>query len=167
MPVAFETPAGIIQTVFAEDTKGAAAKVAKLLAEQEQKFPFEPSKPFNVGVEVELRFVRKADDSAVSVKIAPDDPNAIVVKISEEDALRNHPWTYRELCSALRRIPAFKENRTFHQIRRKLEDDARYCRTRLLDPRNNKSSKQKFYNPNIVGEIVKHYPSVKTSDQTK
>lgn len=43
MPVAFETPDGVIQTVFSGDTKGAAGKVAKLLADQERKFPFEPS----------------------------------------------------------------------------------------------------------------------------
>jgi hypothetical protein len=158
MPVAFETPAGIIQTVFAEDTKGAAAKVAKLLTEQEQKFPFEPTKPYNVGVEVELRFVRKADDRAVPIKISPNDPNAIAVTISEEDALKNYPWAYRDLCHALRKMPNFKENELFHRVRKPLEDDARYCRVRQLDPRNKKSSKQRFYNPNIVSEIVKHYP---------
>jgi len=157
MPVAFETPAGIIQTVFAEDTKGAAAKVAKLLIDQEEKFPFEASKPYNVGVEVEVKFVRKTGDSAVPIKISPNDPNAISVTISEEDALRNYPWAYRDLCRALRKLPNFKENDLFHRVRKSLEDDTRYCRVRQLDPRNKKSSKQRFYNPNIVSEIVKHY----------
>jgi hypothetical protein len=157
MPVAFETPAGTIQTVFASDTKGAAAKVAKLLAERELQFPFEANKPYNVGVEVELKFVRRADDRSMPIKIAPHDPNAIAVTISEEDALRNYPWAYRDLCRALRKQPNFKENELFHKIRKPLEEDARYCRVRQLDPRNKKSSKQRFYNPNIVGEIVKHY----------
>jgi hypothetical protein len=159
MPVAFETPAGMIQTVFANDTKGAAAKVAKLLTERAQQFPFEAGKAFNVGVEVELRFVRKADDRAMAIKIAPHDPDAIAVTISEEDALRNYPWAYRDLCRALRKQPNFKENDLFHKVRKPLEEDARYCRVRQLDPRNKKSTKQKFYNPSIVSEIVKHYPA--------
>jgi len=38
-----------------------------------------------------------------------------------------------------------------------VEDDPRFCRVRLLDPRNKKSSKQWFYSPAILDEIVKHY----------
>src|SRR5258708_11950008 len=62
MPFAFESPAGIIQTVFADDAKGPTAKLQKLLTDTKQAFPFDAAKPFNVGVEVELRFVRKAID---------------------------------------------------------------------------------------------------------
>ena len=71
MPVAFETPAGVIQTIFEDGTRGAAGKVMKLLADQERKFPFEAAKPYNVGVEVELKFVRKAEPSATPVVIVP------------------------------------------------------------------------------------------------
>jgi hypothetical protein len=159
MPVAFETPAGIIQTVFSGDTKGPAGKVAKLLADQERKYPFEPTKPFSVGVEVELKFVRKPDATALPMIFSPNDPNAIAVKIMEEDLLEKYPWDYRQLCVALRKAPSFKENQRFHTLRKPLEEDPRFCRVRQLNPRNKKSSKQKFYNPNIVAEIVKHYPA--------
>jgi EC042_2821-lke REase len=101
MPFAFETPAGVIQTVFADDTKGAAGKVARLLAEQEDTFPFDASKAYNVGVEVELRFIRKANDSAVAVKITPSDPNALPVTIKEEDILKTYQWKYEDLRHAL------------------------------------------------------------------
>ncbi|QOZ48464.1 DUF3644 domain-containing protein [Bradyrhizobium sp. CCBAU 53340] len=157
MPVAFETPAGVIQTVFNDDTKGAAGKLAKLLADQERKFPFEAAKPFNVGVEVELKFVRNANAQAIPVIVSPNDPNAIRVTLSEEDMLKRYPWDYRTLCKALRKTPNFKENERFHKLRRPLEDDPRLCRVRLLDPRNKKSSKQRFYSPAILDEIVKHY----------
>lgn len=50
LPVAFETPLGTLKTVFAENAKGAAGRLAKLLAEQELAFPFDPMKPYNVGV---------------------------------------------------------------------------------------------------------------------
>ncbi len=72
---------------------------------------------------------------------------------------KTYPWDYRELCKALRKTPNFKENQRFHTVRKPLEDDPRFCRTRQLNPRNNKSSKQKFYSPNIVAEIMKHYPA--------
>ncbi|MCP1974276.1 DUF3644 domain-containing protein [Bradyrhizobium elkanii] len=157
MPVAFETPAGVIQTVFGDDTKGAAGKVEKLLADQEEKFPFDAAKPFNVGVEVELRFVRKANAQAIPIIVDPKDPNAIRVTLTEEDVLKRYPWDYRQLCRAMRKVPSFKENARFHSLRKPLEDDPRFCRVRLLDPRNNKSSKQRFYNPIIYDEIAKHY----------
>lgn len=157
MPVAFETPDGVIQTVFSGDTKGAAGKVAKLLADQERKFPFEPSKPYSVGIEVELKFVRKAGADALPMIYSPNDPNAIAVSLTEEDVLKNYPWDYRQLCEALRKTPQFKENQFFHTVRKPLEDDPRFCRLRQLNPRNKKSSKQRFYNPNIVAEIMKHY----------
>ncbi|QPF91469.1 DUF3644 domain-containing protein [Bradyrhizobium commune] len=157
MPVAFETPAGVIQTVFGDDTKGAAGKVAKLLADQERKFPFEAAKPFNVGVEVELKFVRNANAQAIPVMVSPNDPNAIRIMLTEEDILKRYPWDYRTLCKALKETPKFKENAEFHRLRKPLEDDPRFCRVRLLDPRNNKSSKQRFYSPTILAELVKHY----------
>jgi Protein of unknown function (DUF3644)/EC042_2821-lke REase len=158
MPFAFETPAGVIQTVFADDTKGAAARVAKLLADQEQRYPFETTKPYNVGVEVELRFVRKAIGGAVSVKIAQTDPNAVPVTITEEDVLKTYQWRYQDLTAGLRkRFKSFKENDAFHRVRKSLENDPRFCCVRQLDPRNKKSARQKFYNPNIISEFEKHY----------
>jgi hypothetical protein len=151
MPFAFETPAGFIQTVFVDDSEGAAAKVAKLLAEQEQAFPFDVAKAYNVGVEVALRFVGKANDKAVAVKISPSDPKAVPVTITEEDVLKNYQWRYEDLRLALRKkFTNFKENETFHRVRKSLELNGRYCCIRQLDPRNNKSPMQKFYNPNIV-----------------
>jgi hypothetical protein len=127
MPVAFETPAGIIQTVFSDDTKGAAGKVAKLLTDQERRFPFEPSKPYSVGVEIELKFVRKPDATALPMIFSPNDPNAIAVKITEEDLLEKYPWDYRQLCDALRKTPSLKENQRFHTVRKPLEDDPKFA----------------------------------------
>jgi hypothetical protein len=146
MPFAFESPAGIIQTVFADDAKGPTAKLQKLLTDTKQAFPFDAAKPFNVGVEVELRFVRKAIDGAIPVRVAPGDPNAVPVTVSEEDARKAYPWTYDNLRRALhRRYADFKENETFHRIRKPLERDTRYCLVRQLDTKNPKSHKQRFY----------------------
>src|SRR5581483_10955721 len=74
MPFAFESPAGILQTVFADDVKGPTARLRKLLTDATQANPFDPMRPFNVGVEIELRFSRKATDGAITVRVAPGDP---------------------------------------------------------------------------------------------
>ena len=86
MPFAFESPTGFIQTVFGDDTKGPSGKLQKLLTDTKQVFPFDPTNPFNVGIEVELRFVRKPVEGAISVRMAaPDDTSAVPVTISEEE----------------------------------------------------------------------------------
>jgi hypothetical protein len=167
MPFAFESPTGIIQTVFAEDEKGASAKIQNLFLETKKAFPFDASRPFNVGVEIELRFVRNARDGAIAVRVAPGDPNAVPVTISEEDARKTFPWTYSDLRRSLRaRYDDFKENDAFHKIRRPLEKDSRYCHVRLLDPKNAKTQKQKFYNPNIVAIFDEQY-KLKAPARTK
>jgi hypothetical protein len=167
MPIAFESPAGIIQTIFPDDAKGPAAKVRRLITDAKRAFPFDPAKAFNVGVEVELRFIRKASDHAIAVRVVPGDPNALPVTITEEDARKAFPWTYNDLRRALRkRYANFKENETFHKIRKPLERDTRYCHVRKLDPSNAKTAKQKFYNPNIIGEFDRHYGLV-TPTKTK
>ena len=159
MPVAFETPLGTLKTVFAEDAKGAAGRLAKLLAEQKSTFPFDPSKPYNVGVEIDLRFIRKPALDAINVKVDPGDPNAIPVTLTEEDILKRYPWTYRALLKETKKkIPKLKFNNAFNKVMAACEDDDRYCHVRRLDPRKKGSSKQKFYNPSIIIELEKRFP---------
>ena len=86
-----------MQTVFPDDKKGPSAKLQRLLVDTKTAFPFNPNNPFNVGVEVEVRFVRKAGDRALAVRVAPGDPNAVPVTISEEDARKTYLWTYADL----------------------------------------------------------------------
>jgi hypothetical protein len=163
MPLAFESPTGIIQTVFAREGKGASAKLSKLLADAKEAFPFNAAKPFNVSVEIELRFMRKTTDGAIPVRVAPGDPKAVPVIVTEEDARKAYPWTYSDLRKTLRRrYEDFKENERFHKIRRPLERDSRFCHVRQLDPKNVKTQKQKFYNPNIVAVFDESY-TLKTS----
>jgi hypothetical protein len=159
MPVAFETPLGTLKTVFPENAKGAAGRLAKLLAEQQSAFPFDPSKPYNVGVEVELRFVRKPTLDAINVRVDPGNPNAIPVTLTEEDMLKRYPWTYNDLLrETKKKLPTVKFNSAFNKAMASCEADQRYCHVRQLDPRKEKSSKQKFYSPNIIGELEKRFP---------
>jgi hypothetical protein len=159
MPFAFESPTGVIQTVFGDDPKGPEGRLHKLLADAEKQYPFDPLKPFNVSVTLELRFVRKSVEGAIPVKIAaPDDPSAVPVTISEDEVRRRYAWTYDNLAQELRkRYSDFKVDKKFHTTRRLLEKDRRYCLVRQLDPRNVKSAKQRFYDPNILKAFDEHY----------
>jgi hypothetical protein len=160
MPVAFETPLGTVKTVFADDAKGAAGRLAKLLADQESAFPFDPTKPYNVGVEVELRFVRKPTPDAINVKVDPGDPKAIPVTVTEEDILKRYPWTYDDLLKAAKnKLPHLKINGAFHKVMTPYKSDERFCHIRALDPRKKKGTNLHLYNPNIVAELEKHFPA--------
>jgi hypothetical protein len=110
-------------------------------------------------VAIEFRFVRKAVDTAILVKIAgPDDSTALPVTISEEEIRRRYAWTYTDLTKELRkRYSDFKIDGQFHRTKRSLEKDTRYCLLRQLDPRNARSAKQKFYDPNILKAFDDHY----------
>ena len=56
-----------------------------------------------------------------------------------------------------RRYTDFLLNREFHKLRKDIETKQKLSIIRVLDPRNPKSAKQRFYNPNILLEFDKQY----------
>ena len=87
-----------------------------------------------------------------------DDPNAPAVMIREEDILKNYPMTFAKLIEEMqKRYMDCKFNVAFHRIKRAAEADKRYAYVRHVNPGNPKSTKQRFYNPNIFQEFDKHY----------
>jgi hypothetical protein len=109
------------------------------------------------SVRLETRLVRSKDATSLPFRWT-DDPKAPEVRVTEEDILKTYPWNYRELIGQLRRrYIDFVENRESHRLRKQIEQTAKLSIVRTLDPRNPKSAKQRFYNPNILGEFDKHY----------
>jgi hypothetical protein len=120
----------------------------------------------HVALTIETKFVRAKDASAIAFRWT-DNPKAPAVRLSEEDILRNYPIIYRDLIELLRRrYSDFKEADKYHRLRRKIEQEKKYCITRALDPRNPKSAGQKFYNTNIVVEFDRHYTKRTKADPT-
>jgi hypothetical protein len=114
-----------------------------------------PEHYFSVRIETSL--VRSKDATSFPFR-RTDDPNAPEVRVTEEDILKTFPWNYRDLTGQLRRRYAnFVENREYHKLRKQIEQEAKLSIVRTLDPRNPKSARQRFYNPNILGEFDKHY----------
>jgi hypothetical protein len=119
--------------------------------------PEEEGATQHVALRMETKLVRGKDTSAIAFRWT-DDPNAPAITVREEDIFKNYPLTYRDLANTLkRRYDNFLENKSFHKVRQALEKDSKYVIVRLLHPANPTSSRQRFYNPNILQEFDRHY----------
>lgn len=153
MPLAFVSPPPLAKGMV---LTSAEKKLLKFIDGQ-RKEDDDPSSPYSVAVNIEVRFVRSKAKDAIPMRITKD-PSALEVRLTEDQIRERYPWDYKELTARCReRFQDFKENKKYHQLRKKLESDPRFAYVRRLDPDNPKSSKKTFYNPNILGELEKHY----------
>jgi hypothetical protein len=151
MPLSFETPQGILKTAFNDLERGSAGRLVKLISEQQASIPFDPARAFNVGVQIDMRFVRAATPEGIMVHLGPPSPGAIPLMVTEEQVLASYPWDYADLTKALRkRYSDFKENQVFHERRKQLAENPAFCKLRLLDPKRPRGSKKTYFNPNIL-----------------
>jgi predicted HTH transcriptional regulator len=85
-------------------------------------------------------------------------PKALPVNIEEKDIRKFYPYDYRQLTTELKnRYTDFKENQNYHNLRKKLKLQKKFCFTKILDPNYPKSPKKDFYSKEIINEFDKHY----------
>ncbi len=119
--------------------------------------PVEAEAKQHIALHIETKLVRGKDTTAVAFRWT-DDPKAPAITVREEDILKNYPMTYRDLANSMkRRYEDFRENRAFHKLRKALEKDSKFAIVRVLHPSNPTSSKQRFYNANILQVFDKYY----------
>ena len=112
---------------------------------------------FNVSLHLDIKFSRSKSGSAQKV-IVTNDPDATPVTLSEEDIREKYPWDYQILTTRMKkRYSDFKQNKKYHDLRKSLEADERYCRKRYLDPAKKSGVGKCFYNPNILTVFDEHY----------
>jgi len=112
---------------------------------------------YAVTLNVDVQFTKSKTRDAIKMALS-DDPDAIEVRLTEEQIRDKYPWDFTELVKRCNdRYVNFKANKRFHEIKDECSEDQRYVKVRLLDPGNPKSSSKKFYNPNIFGVLDKHY----------
>lgn len=112
---------------------------------------------YSVALRMDVKFSRSTDGTAEQVAVT-NDPNATPIKLSEEDIRERYPWDYSILTTRLRRrYSDFVQNQRYHQIRKPLEDDERYCKKRYLDPAKKKGVAKCFYSPRILAQFDAHY----------
>ena len=154
MPLAFvgNASGGEVFTV-----NSAERKVLDFLRQRIAADQATDSDDFCVAMQVDLKFVRSKESDAIQV-VVTNDPNATPVILSEESIREKYPWDYDILTTRLRkRYVDFKANQRYHDLRKPLETDERYCKERFLDPAKNSGTGKRFYNPNIVKELDRHY----------
>lgn len=132
--------------------------VLKYINEVEKRYETpDEIRDFNLTLRIDVKFQKVKVGASFPVQVS-NDPNAPLVRLSEEDLTDKYPWDYDVLTTRLRkRYSNFKVNNQYHEIRRSLESDARYAHARFLNPNNKNGGKKILYNPNIQKEFDKHY----------
>lgn len=87
-----------------------------------------------------------------------DDPTAPVIRLEEEKIIqKEYPLDYQLLISKLKeRYSDFIRNQRFHNIKREIMKDPRFCKIRYLDVINLRGEKA-YYSPKVLKEFDKHY----------
>ena len=69
-----------------------------------------------------------------------------------------YPLNYAALTKACsNRYSDFVQNQKYHDLRKPLKADKRYCHVKKLDPDNPKSAKQEWYSQAAFNVLDKHY----------
>jgi len=112
---------------------------------------------FAVTLNVDVQFTKSKTRDAIKMALS-DDPEAIEIRLTEEQIREKYPWNYEELIVRCKeRYSDFLTNKRFHEIKSDCQEDQRYAKVRLLDPNNARSSSKTFYNPNIFKVLDKNY----------
>lgn len=146
----FDTAAGVV-------LNKSENRVLNYIKSIEEKYDNKEIGDYNLTLNIDLNFKKVKSNSSIPVQYS-NDKNALKVTLTEEDVISKYPWTYEVLTNQLKkRYKDFKQNKKYHDTRKKLEDNEKLSHTRLMNPRNPDSGKKVFYNPNILKEFDKVY----------
>jgi hypothetical protein len=156
LPLSFVGDVSEAESVVVSPDESKLINYLRTLAESDT----DSGSPFAVAVRMQVKLEKSSLASSSKVQISKD-ADAVKVMLSEQDIREKYPWDYRELCKRLaQRYRDFKQDATFHNIRKPLLSDERFAKPRYLDPGNPKSPKKDFYNPNVLAEFDQYYTKV-------
>lgn len=116
----------------------------------------DPTAPYSVAVNVEVKFTRSKSATALPVQITSD-PTAPAVRLSEEEIRARYPLDYKQLTAKCKQLyKDFKVNKDYHTLRKSIESNRKYTYERRLDP-NKPRPRKVFYSTNIFTIFDKHY----------
>lgn len=117
----------------------------------------DPKADYAVSVNVELKFLKSKAEDAIKVQVTSD-PGAPKVQLTEEHLKDKYPLNYTGLTQeCAERYADFVQNNRYHDIRKPLKADKRYCYVKKLDPDNPNSAKQEWFSRAIFHVLDKHY----------
>lgn len=117
----------------------------------------DPDKEYSVTVNIDFKYSRSKAHDALNYQLT-NDPNAPKIQFTEQQIKDRYPLTYKNLTDKCRqRYSDFSMNKKFNGIMAPLKDNAKYCKTRHLDPDNPNSSNKKWYSMAILNALDEHY----------
>lgn len=153
LPLSFVNGTKEVESVVVTADESRLIKYLQQLAASDSK----STSPFAVAVRLQVKLERSSLATASRVEISKD-PDAVKVTLSEEDIRDKYPWDYKELAKRLNeRYSDFKQDKKFHALRKPLQNNEKYFKTRYLDIGNPRSPKKDFYNSNVLLIFDKHY----------
>ncbi|TCT21042.1 uncharacterized protein DUF3644 [Thermomonas haemolytica] len=154
MPLAFvkhQQPSDAI--LLNKEEKNVASFISSLEAAND------PVTGYAVSVNIELKFLKSKAGDAIKVQVT-NDPGAPKVQLTEEHLKDKYPLNYAALTKACtERYCDFVQNKKYHNLRKPLKADKRYCHVKKLDPDNPKSAKQEWYSQAVFNVLDQHYTS--------
>lgn len=156
MPLAFLAPTKNLSAVpLNREERNLASYISALEAAND------PSNDYAVSVNVEVKFSRSKASDALTIQLT-NDPAAPKLHLTEEQIKDRYPLNYALLTEECQsRYRDFLVNKKYHDIRKPLKHDKKYCLVRRLDPDNPRSAKQEWFSRAIFTELDKHYAWVR------
>lgn len=155
MPISFQHGFDTVESISSVHRNEQVDNLLEYICDLEKNQPADSTQ--RVAIYIETKLVRDRGATAVEFQWT-DDPSAPAMLVREEDALKNYPMTYKQLTEKMKsRYSDFIMNMTYHRLRKGLEDNQKYCMTRLLDPERPQGIRKRFYNANIFQEFDQHY----------
>lgn len=132
-----------------------------------------------LGFDVFMQSAKKIQNSDIIVAVSSEaattistvkkiqlssDSNAVPVYLSDDEFFKIYIYSHTQLVEACKKeIPNFRQDKRFINAKRALaemENSEAYYKERRLDPRNKKSSLQKFYTPLALQYITRYFMDV-------
>lgn len=160
MPVSFFYPSEISAISLKKEGKQ-YANLLNYISKKEEEFPSNEDAKHHISLIVQTKFVKGSASEAVPVKYDPTNPKAISVTYGDPDKefSNKYPWTFKDdLCPKLKeRYKNFKPDKRFYEIKKPLDQNEKYCKSRYLDPKKKQGPCKKYYSTEILKELDKHY----------
>lgn len=152
MPLAFvSAPTETKGVTMNKEEKNLARFISQLEAAND------PDKDYSVTVNIDFKYSRSKAHDALNYQLT-NDPAAPKIQFTEQQIKAKYPLKYKDLtdlCSE--RYSDFRTNKKYHDLRKPLKENPRYCMVRHLDPDNPKSLKQEWYSKAILNVLDEHY----------
>ncbi|MGG5238035.1 DUF3644 domain-containing protein [Pseudomonas lurida] len=132
-------------------------KVLDYISRFERMYDDDEVGSYNLTLRIDIKLQKVKSDSALPIQYSAD-INATKIIFTELDISEKYPWDYKNLTTRLaRRFKNFKQNSSYHTIRKALEGEERFAYKRYLNPGSTTGIPKVFYNPNILKEFDAYY----------